>query len=180
MEACGQLHAPAALPPRKDPLETIGLEAGWTPETVWTRWWRKKIPSPCWDLNPLIIQPVVQRYSETGHSFIVFQRCRIAGVHHLALRCYHVPRAAEEHFFPVLTYANTYYCLLFLRRKTNLSIVCLRIHTTHAPSEYRTRSAFSLGRLDPQVRQLCLFIVQTCGMLPHQKIPLCPSPLLTP
>jgi hypothetical protein len=30
----GQLHALAALPPRKEPLIPIGLEVGWTPEPV--------------------------------------------------------------------------------------------------------------------------------------------------
>jgi hypothetical protein len=29
MEASGQLHSPAALPPGKEPLVPIGLEAGW-------------------------------------------------------------------------------------------------------------------------------------------------------
>jgi hypothetical protein len=38
MEMSGQLHAPAALSPRKDPLVPIGQEAGWDPESVWTRW----------------------------------------------------------------------------------------------------------------------------------------------
>jgi hypothetical protein len=34
----GQLHAPAALPPGKEPLVPIGEEAEWAPEPVWTRW----------------------------------------------------------------------------------------------------------------------------------------------
>jgi len=29
MEVSGQLHAPAALPPEKEPLVLIGYEAGW-------------------------------------------------------------------------------------------------------------------------------------------------------
>jgi hypothetical protein len=31
MEVGDQLHAPAALPPGKDPLVPIGWEAGWAP-----------------------------------------------------------------------------------------------------------------------------------------------------
>jgi hypothetical protein len=41
----GRLHAPAALPPGKEPLVPIGYEAGWTPEPFWTRWW-EKFPAP--------------------------------------------------------------------------------------------------------------------------------------
>jgi hypothetical protein len=36
MEVSGQLHAPAALTPVKEPLVPIGWEAGWDPEPVWT------------------------------------------------------------------------------------------------------------------------------------------------
>jgi len=36
MEISGQLHILAALPP-----VATGLEAGWTPEPVWT-WWKEK------------------------------------------------------------------------------------------------------------------------------------------
>jgi hypothetical protein len=49
MEASGQLHAPAALPLGKEPPLAIGQEAGWTPEPVWTRWWREKFPDPLED-----------------------------------------------------------------------------------------------------------------------------------
>jgi hypothetical protein len=45
MEVNGQLHAPAALHPGKQPLVTTELEAGWAPEQVWTRWWREKFPA---------------------------------------------------------------------------------------------------------------------------------------
>jgi hypothetical protein len=37
----GQLHAPTALPPGKDPSVPIGYEAGWTPGPVWTTWRRE-------------------------------------------------------------------------------------------------------------------------------------------
>jgi hypothetical protein len=32
MEVSGQLHAPAALPPEKEPPVPLGYEAGWAPE----------------------------------------------------------------------------------------------------------------------------------------------------
>jgi len=55
MEVSGQLHAPAALHPRKEPLVSIGWELGRALEPVWTRWWREKFPAPdirlviyCW------------------------------------------------------------------------------------------------------------------------------------
>jgi hypothetical protein len=38
MEVSGQLHVPAALPPRKEPFIPVEQEAGWAPEQVWTRW----------------------------------------------------------------------------------------------------------------------------------------------
>jgi hypothetical protein len=37
MEVSRQLHAPAALPPGKEPLVPFGWEAGWAPEPFWTR-----------------------------------------------------------------------------------------------------------------------------------------------
>jgi hypothetical protein len=42
MEVSGQFHAPATLPPGKEPPVTIGYEAGWAPEPVWTLWRREK------------------------------------------------------------------------------------------------------------------------------------------
>jgi hypothetical protein len=61
MEVSGQLHAPAALPPGKEPLVPIGYEAGWAPEPVWMRL-RKKNSNPLPGLELPIIQPVAQRY----------------------------------------------------------------------------------------------------------------------
>jgi hypothetical protein len=46
MEVSGQLHAPVALLPGKEPLVPIGQEAGWAPEPFWMRWWREKFPAP--------------------------------------------------------------------------------------------------------------------------------------
>jgi hypothetical protein len=48
----GQLHVPAVLPPEKEPLVSIGEEAGWIPEPVWTRWWREKFPAPAGTRTP--------------------------------------------------------------------------------------------------------------------------------
>jgi hypothetical protein len=42
MEVSGELHAPAALPPEKEPPVSIGQEAGWAPKPVWTLWTREK------------------------------------------------------------------------------------------------------------------------------------------
>jgi hypothetical protein len=64
MEVSGQLHAPAALPPEKEPLEHIWQEAGWAPETLKTV--KRKIPSPRRESNPRIpiVQPVAYRYTD--------------------------------------------------------------------------------------------------------------------
>jgi hypothetical protein len=53
MEVSGQLHAPAALPPGKDPPVPNGQEAGWAPESFWTQLRRdkKKHYCPCRELN---------------------------------------------------------------------------------------------------------------------------------
>jgi hypothetical protein len=42
MEVSGLIHAPAALPPGKDPSVPIVQEDGWAPEPVWKRWRREK------------------------------------------------------------------------------------------------------------------------------------------
>jgi hypothetical protein len=49
LEVSGQLHAPAALPPEKEPLDVVV---------------KRKIPNPCQESNPrtLIIQPIAQCY----------------------------------------------------------------------------------------------------------------------
>jgi hypothetical protein len=46
MEVSGQLHAPAALPPGKQPPVPTGKEAEWAPEPFLTRWWREKFQAP--------------------------------------------------------------------------------------------------------------------------------------
>jgi hypothetical protein len=54
-----QLHAPAALPPGKEPSVPIGWEAGRTPEPVWTRWRREKFLALAGNRTP-IVQPVAR------------------------------------------------------------------------------------------------------------------------
>jgi hypothetical protein len=65
MEMSGQLHAPAALTPRKKHVVPIGQEAGWSPEPGLDAMVKKKIPSPRRESNPdhPIVQPVVSRYT---------------------------------------------------------------------------------------------------------------------
>jgi hypothetical protein len=53
MEVSGQIHAPAALPPGKEYLVPTGYEAGW----------REKNSQPLLGLEPLITQPVAQRFT---------------------------------------------------------------------------------------------------------------------
>jgi hypothetical protein len=62
MEVSGQLHAPAALPPGKEPLVPIGWEA-WAGLGAVVK---RKIPSPRRESNPRtpIVQPVAQRYTD--------------------------------------------------------------------------------------------------------------------
>jgi len=46
MEASGQLHAPAALPPGKEPPVPIRQEVERIQEPTFTWLWREKIPAP--------------------------------------------------------------------------------------------------------------------------------------
>jgi hypothetical protein len=55
----GQLHAPAALPPGKEPPVPNGYEAGWAAEPVWNSWrGEKSCPYTDSNLDPSAIQPV--------------------------------------------------------------------------------------------------------------------------
>jgi len=51
-EVSGQIYTSAGSPPV--PIEQ---EAGWTPETVWTRWPREVLPALVGNRN-LVVQPV--------------------------------------------------------------------------------------------------------------------------
>jgi len=56
----GQRHAPAALPPGKDPVPIV-QEAGWAPGPVWIGA-ENLAPPPGFD--PRIVQPVASRYTD--------------------------------------------------------------------------------------------------------------------
>jgi len=59
MEVSGQLHAPVSLTPteRAPGAHWIG---GWVgPRAGLDAVVKRNVPSPCWDSNPPIIQPVV-------------------------------------------------------------------------------------------------------------------------
>jgi len=61
VEVSGQLHAPAALSPVKEPLVPIGQEAGWAPKPFWSRWFGEKFPAPP-GIEPQ--NPEAQRYTD--------------------------------------------------------------------------------------------------------------------
>jgi hypothetical protein len=54
MEVNGQFHAPAALPPGKEPGLPIGREAGWAPGLVWTLCRRRKSLAHPWNRAPAV------------------------------------------------------------------------------------------------------------------------------
>jgi hypothetical protein len=61
---CGQLHAPAALSPGKEPSVPIGQTAGWVPEPVWKTWRREKsCPYRDSKSDPSVVQPVASHYT---------------------------------------------------------------------------------------------------------------------
>jgi hypothetical protein len=68
MEVSGQLHAPAALPPGKQPLEPIGKESGWAPER-YGHGGEEKNSEPLPALETLIIQAVAQRCTTSLSRF---------------------------------------------------------------------------------------------------------------
>jgi hypothetical protein len=66
MEVSGQLHAPATLPPEKEPPDTQWI-GGWVgPRAVLDAVFKRKIPSPRRESNPSsrIVQAVAQRYTD--------------------------------------------------------------------------------------------------------------------
>jgi hypothetical protein len=69
LEVSGQLHAPAALPPGKEPRVPTGYEVGWTPEPGWKTWrrensWPYRVPNS----DPSVVQPVASRYTDRATS----------------------------------------------------------------------------------------------------------------
>jgi hypothetical protein len=75
VEVCGHLHAPAALPPGREPLVPIGWEAGWAPEPFWTRV-KRNIPSPRRKSNPRTVSAVL-------NEFIYRRRSVLSTVHRI-------------------------------------------------------------------------------------------------
>jgi hypothetical protein len=66
MEVSGQLHAPAVLPPGKEPPDTNWI-GGWVgPRTVLEAVVKRKILSPRLESNTRtqLVQPVTQRYTD--------------------------------------------------------------------------------------------------------------------
>jgi hypothetical protein len=75
MEANGQLHAPAALPPWKDPPVPNGW--GWVgPKAVLDAVIKRKIPSPRRESNPKTptVQPVVSRYTDWAITTLYWKK----------------------------------------------------------------------------------------------------------
>jgi hypothetical protein len=65
MEVSGQLHAPVALPPRKEPLVPIEYEVGWSPEPVWTIWRRENsLRYRDSTSDPSVIKPIASPYTD--------------------------------------------------------------------------------------------------------------------
>jgi hypothetical protein len=78
IEVSGQLHAPAALLPGKEPPALFGQEAGCDPEPVWTRWWRVKFPAPTPDhpgRSPSSCTPMQGTYLKCVRWFCPWFKC---------------------------------------------------------------------------------------------------------
>jgi hypothetical protein len=60
-----ELHAPAALPPGKEPPVPIGQEVGWTSEPVWMIWRSENSwPHRASNSDSLVVNPVASRYTD--------------------------------------------------------------------------------------------------------------------
>jgi hypothetical protein len=74
MEVSGQLHAPAALPPGKEPPGSHWI-GGWVdPRAVLDAVVKRKIPSPGRESNPRtpIVQPVAQSHTDWAITALSF------------------------------------------------------------------------------------------------------------
>jgi hypothetical protein len=74
MEVSGQLHAPAALPPVKQPLEQLDRRLG-GPQSRSGRGGEEENSQPLPGLEPSIIRPVAQRYTielSRIHVYVVY------------------------------------------------------------------------------------------------------------
>jgi hypothetical protein len=78
MEVNGQLHAPAALPPGKDPWYPLDRRLG-DPRAVLDAVVKRKIPSSRPESNPRtpIVQPVAQRYTNWAIPAILYSETRL-------------------------------------------------------------------------------------------------------
>jgi hypothetical protein len=92
MEASGQLHAPAALPPGKAPPIPTGYEAWWAPESVWMLWRRDK---SCTARNRTqVVQLIVHRCTDWLFIKLLQQyMCvvQLTWVVHFSNSRYHIP-----------------------------------------------------------------------------------------
>jgi hypothetical protein len=68
-----------ALPPGKGSPVSIGQEAGWAPEPVWTERLEEKILCPCRESNPdrPAVQPVVRHYTAWANPALICLMCTI-------------------------------------------------------------------------------------------------------
>jgi hypothetical protein len=98
MEVSGQLHATVALPPGKRVPDTHWIGGLVDPRAGLDAVLKRKIPSPCWDSNPPIIQPVVQRYrpifmlSYLRQFHLCLEQIRVSLQHQFAVALFNVGR----------------------------------------------------------------------------------------
>jgi hypothetical protein len=68
MEVSGQLDAPAALPPWKEPLVRVEQEAGWAVQPVWTTWKREHFLTYRYsNSDPSVVQPKASHNSDSAN-----------------------------------------------------------------------------------------------------------------
>jgi hypothetical protein len=63
MDVSGQLQVQAALPPKKEPPVSIGLEARWAAQSVSRLWRREKSLALAGNRTPAV-QPLARLYSD--------------------------------------------------------------------------------------------------------------------
>jgi hypothetical protein len=134
----GQFHAPAALPPGKEPPVAIGWEVRRTPVPVWATW-RNENSCPHLDSisDPLAVQPVTSRYADC--AILAPQNCSQSLFnlkwHKNYINCYMFrpwPSSGNcwlfENRHTALDLKSMYFCAIALLLFT-LKCVCLRIKT---------------------------------------------------